>query len=199
MFTSFSQDDICKIIQNLNPNKAHGHDNISIWMLKICGSSIYGPLELIFKEALSAGLFPSNLKKGNIVPIHRKGDKQILKNYRPFSLLPIYGKIFERPIFNELCNVLLENNLILPNQSGIRLGDSCINQLSSITHKIYNSFDPGLEKRSIFLDIFKAWTKPGGNMLLEETCVFWFLVYWKMHKLLLLPCIKALVVAWFLF
>ena len=35
---SFSQDDIAKIIQNLDPNKAHGHDNISICMLKICGS-----------------------------------------------------------------------------------------------------------------------------------------------------------------
>ena len=46
---SFSQDDIAKIIQNLDPNKAHGHDNISIRMLKICGSSIYKPLEMIFK------------------------------------------------------------------------------------------------------------------------------------------------------
>ena len=47
---SFSQDDIAKIIQNLDPNKAHGHDNISIHMLKICGSSIYKPLEMIFKQ-----------------------------------------------------------------------------------------------------------------------------------------------------
>ena len=37
---TFSQDDIGKIIQNLNPNKADGHDNISIRMLKLCGSSI---------------------------------------------------------------------------------------------------------------------------------------------------------------
>ena len=83
---TFSQDDIGKIIQNLNPNKAHGHDNISIRMLKICGSSIYGPLELIFKEALSTGSFPSNWKKRNIVPTHEKGDREILKNYRPVSL-----------------------------------------------------------------------------------------------------------------
>ena len=110
-------------------------------MLKIYGSSIYGPQELIFKEGLSTGLFPSNWKKGNIVPIHKKGDKQILKNYRPVSLLPICGKIFERLIFNELFNFLLENNLILPNQSGFKPGDSCINQLLSITHEIYNSFD----------------------------------------------------------
>ena len=128
-------------------------------MLKICGSSIYGPLELIFKEGLSAGLFPSNWKKGNIVPIHKRGDKQILKNYRPVSLLLICGKIFERLIFNELLNFLLENNLISPNQSGFKPGDSCINQLLSITHKIYNSFDEGLEVKSVFLDISKAFDK----------------------------------------
>ena len=72
---TFSQDGIGKIIQNLNPNKAHGHGNISIRMLKICGSSNYGPLELIYKEALSTALFPSNWKKGKIVPIDKKGDK----------------------------------------------------------------------------------------------------------------------------
>ena len=41
---SFSQDSIAKIIQDLDPNEAHGHDNISICMLKIRGSSIYKPL-----------------------------------------------------------------------------------------------------------------------------------------------------------
>ena len=110
-------------------------------MLKICGSFIYRPLELVSKEALSTGLFPSNWKKGKIVPIHKKDDKQILTNYRPVSLLPICWKIFERLIFNELFNFFLENDLILRNQSGFKPGDSCINQLLSITHEIYNSFD----------------------------------------------------------
>ena len=93
---TFSQDDIGKTIQNLNADKAHGHDNINIRMLNICGSSIYGSLELIFKEVLSTGLFPSNWKKGNIVSIHKKGDKQILKNYRPISVhLVVYGNLKE--------------------------------------------------------------------------------------------------------
>ena len=83
---------IFKIIQNLDPNKVHGHDNISIRMLKICGSSIYKPLEMIFKQCIETGFFPSEWKKANIVPIHKKGDKQTLGNYRPVSLLPICGK-----------------------------------------------------------------------------------------------------------
>ena len=156
---SFSQDDIAKIIQNLDPNKAHGHDNISIRMLKICGSSIYKPLEMIFKQCIETGVFPSEWKKANIVPIHKKGDKQTLENYRPVSLLPICGKILERLMFNEMFNFFIENKLISSNQSGFKPGDSCINQLLSITHEIYESFDVGLEVRSVFLDISKAFDK----------------------------------------
>ena len=58
-FVNFSQDDIAKIIQNLDPNKAHGHDNINIRMLKICGSSIYKPLVIIFNQCIDAGVFLS--------------------------------------------------------------------------------------------------------------------------------------------
>ena len=82
-----------------------------------------------------------------------------MKNYRPVSLLPICGEIFERLIFNELFNFLLENNLILPKQSEFKPGDSCINILLSITHEIYGSFDVGLEVRGVSLDIFKAFNK----------------------------------------
>ena len=81
----------------------------------------------------------------NIVPILKKGDKQVLKNYRPVSLLPICEKIFERLIFNEMFIFQLENNLVLPNQSGFKPGDSCINQLLSITHEIFQSFDEEFE------------------------------------------------------
>ena len=71
---NFSIDDIAKILQNLDPNKAHGHDKISIRMLQLCGNSICKPLELIFKQAMESGSFPSKWKKGNVVPIHKKDD-----------------------------------------------------------------------------------------------------------------------------
>ena len=70
-------------------------------MLKICGKSICRPLELIFNECISNGVFSSEWKKGNVVPIHKKSDRQCLENYRPVSLLPICGKILERLIINE--------------------------------------------------------------------------------------------------
>ena len=128
-------------------------------MLKECGPSIYKPLEIIFNQCLKTGVSPSEWKKGNIVPIHKKGDKQALKNYRPVSLLPICGKILERLMFNEMFEFFIENKLIPSSQSGFKPGDSCINQLLSITHEIYSSFDEGLEVRSVFLDISKAFDK----------------------------------------
>ena len=68
---------------------------ITIPVLKLCGEAICRPLNIIFKMCLNTGKFPSEWKKDNVVPIHNKDDKQNVKNYRPVSLLPIYGKIFE--------------------------------------------------------------------------------------------------------
>ena len=107
----FSQDDILKIIQNLNPNKAHGPDKISIRMIKICGKSLCKPLEMIFKSCIKKGEYPSEWKKANVVPVHKKGDKQLLKNYRPISLLPIFGKNFERKIYSNIFEYLTTKKL----------------------------------------------------------------------------------------
>ena len=89
----------------------------------------------------------------------KKGDKQTLKNYRPVSLFPICGKIYERLIFNEMFRFFIDYKLITMNWSCFKPGNSCINQLLSITHLIYKSFDDRLEARSVFLDISKAFDK----------------------------------------
>ena len=79
MTIDFSNNDILKIIRNLDRNKAHGHDMISIKMVKICDDSICKPLKLILHSCLESGKFSSEWKKANLVPIHKKGEKQILK------------------------------------------------------------------------------------------------------------------------
>ena len=60
---SFSRDDIAKIIQNLHPNKVHRHNNISILLLGICGSSICKPLKMIFKQCIETVFFLLNGKR----------------------------------------------------------------------------------------------------------------------------------------
>ena len=70
----------------------------------------------------------------NIIPVHKKNEKNIVKNYRPISLLPISGKIFEKLIFDNLYEYVFGNNFISDKQSGYRKGDSTVKQLFSITH-----------------------------------------------------------------
>ena len=67
-----SDDDIFAITKNLNPNKSHGWDNISIRMIKLCGKSIVYPLKLIFEASLQGGEFPDYWKKTSIVPVNKK-------------------------------------------------------------------------------------------------------------------------------
>ena len=98
----FAKEDILGIINNLDPNKAHGHAEISIHMLNICGDSICRPLNIIFKICLRTGKFPLEWKK--LILFHFIKNKQAVKNYRPVSLLLISGKIFERLLYNEMLN-----------------------------------------------------------------------------------------------
>ena len=104
----------------------------------------------------------------NVVPVHKKSDKQILKNYRPVSLLPICVNVFEGLIYNSLFEYFIENDLISPNQTGFKPGNSSTNQLISITHEIYQSFDDGFEVRGVFLEIYKAFDKVWHNGLLYK-------------------------------
>ena len=70
--------------------------------------SIYKPLNLIFKSCSETGQFPSDWKKANVAPVFKKGDKQLLKNYCPISLLPILGKIFKGYFIMKCLSFLLE-------------------------------------------------------------------------------------------
>ena len=65
-------------------------------------------------------------------------------------------------------NFFITNHLISTNQSDFKPGDSCINQLLSITHKIYTSFDKGYEVRGVFLDISVAFDKVWHEGLIFE-------------------------------
>ena len=89
-------------------------------MLKRCGDSICKPLELIFKTCLRNCRFPLEWKKANVVPIHKKGDEQTIKNYRPVSFLPICWKIFERLLYDTILDFFSKNNLLSPDQCGFR-------------------------------------------------------------------------------
>ena len=155
-----NEDNILKIIRFLSINKAHGHDDTSIRMIKTCDKSL---LKLLIKKKNWSKLsyYRDIWKRSNIIPAHKKNDKQLVENYLPISLSPIFGNIFEKIIFNKIYQFLLEVRLLNPNQYGFCPSDSCISQLFAMTHEIFEAFDfnPLLEVRSVFLDIWNALNK----------------------------------------
>ena len=74
-------------------------------IIQLCGKSNVEPLKYLFELFLTAGIFPEEWKTGNIIPVYKKESKNGLKNYRPISLLPIFSKIIERLIFNDLFKI----------------------------------------------------------------------------------------------
>ena len=156
-----SSEVIFQLIKNLDPNKVHGYDDVFVKMLKLCAPSICKPLTLLFENCLRSREFPNVWKRSNIVPVHKKGDKQLIKNYRPVSLLRICEKLMEKLMFNSIFNFTDTRNMLSVHQSGFRPGDSCVHQLISIVHEIYSAFDanPSLEVRGVFLDISKAFDR----------------------------------------
>ena len=144
---------LLKLLRNIDSNKAHGHGNISIRMLKICGDIIRKPLELIFKQTFITGTYSFDWRKGNIVPVHNKGNKQNIKNYHLVSLLPNYRYVakFVKGFYSIMRLVFfIENNLTTQKQFQFKPSDSGINQLLSMTIKFTNLLMMDLKLQAFF-------------------------------------------------
>ena len=144
---SFNEKVVLKIINDLNINKAHGHYDRLCRMIKLCSKSVVKPLS-IFKNCIDTGTFPDIWKRSNVILVHKEEDKQIVNNYRPVSLLPIFGKTLEK-LFNSIMDFLEENNWLNSNQSSFSPNNSCEIQHLLIVYEIHSSIDsyPSLEGR----------------------------------------------------
>ena len=68
----FDKSDVRKLIKASDKSKSHGHDEISVEMIKLCADSIAHPLTLVFQDSLVAGIFANDWEKANITLIHKK-------------------------------------------------------------------------------------------------------------------------------
>ena len=91
-----------------------GYDGISTEHLKLINKDISKCLTLIINQSLNSGIFPGKLKIAKVTPIFKKGDKQIITNYRPISVLPVISEIFETLIHEQLSEYFVTNNLFSP-------------------------------------------------------------------------------------
>ena len=115
-----SQLNVLEALQCLTSDKSSGLDRIGPKLLKNCALALYIPIHHLFSLSLPSHTIPSEWKIHSITPIHKSGDKSLVSNYRPISLLCIMSKVLECIIYNHLRTFLLEQNLIYISQFGFR-------------------------------------------------------------------------------
>ena len=77
-------------------------------------------LTSLFNASLESGMIPSEWKAANITPVPKGADRELVKNYRPISVLPIVAKVFEAIVHTQLYSYLESGFLLHPAQSGFQ-------------------------------------------------------------------------------
>ena len=93
---NFSPNRIGNLLCSINPNRAQGPDMIHGRILKNCANALSYPLSFLFSLSYRTGCIPQEWKLAHVVPIHKKGSKSEVENYRPISLTSIIMKTYER-------------------------------------------------------------------------------------------------------
>ena len=156
------------MLNNLKPKPSCGYDGISTKLLKTCRLEICKPFTLIINQMLTTGIFPDDLKVAEVIPLFKKGKKEILDSSRPIFLLPSLSKIFERVIFNQIHAYFTAHNLYYSGQYGFREKHSTQLAALELVDRITRDLDIGNTPINIFIDLSKAFDTLDHNILLSK-------------------------------
>ena len=123
-------------------------------------------LSLIINLSFCTGIFPNNLKTAKVIPIHKKGSKLELTNYRPISLLSNIDRIFEKILHKRVYGFLSMKKVLYEQQFGFRRGYSTAQALLNICQKIYDALDKDKFACGVFIDLQKAFDTANNLFLL---------------------------------
>ena len=108
-----SELEIITIINKIDSKCSKDHDGIDFKLIKLVIYPILKPLLHIFNLILNKSIYPSNMKKSVIIPIHKNNNKSNIENYRPISIIPQFSKIIEKIIKKRIDNFIEKNNIYL--------------------------------------------------------------------------------------
>lgn len=167
-FAPVTEEEILKIIDNLNNNSAPGPDGIKPNFFRMNGGVLSRPLVHLINLTFEKGIFPRSLKEAVICPIFKSGDKCDVNCYRPISLLNTLSKIYEMSIKSRLVSFLDKNNIISSNQHGFRSSINTSDAILKVVSEITSCINSGNKSLVVFLDLRKAFDTVSHTLLLER-------------------------------
>ena len=137
----------------------------------------------LFNLSIKTNTYPALWKVAHVMPVFKKGDKSLPGNYRPVSLISCVGKSFERILFKNVYNHLIENSLVYKYQSGFLPGHSTAHHLIESIHYTCLALENHEINCQIFCDISKAFDRVRHRDLililkLEKYCIRGDLLQW---------------------
>ena len=154
--SSCTEDEISGIINNLNNSNAKDFYGLSNSFLKIHKSALLKNLTYLINQSLFNGVFPDALKLGIITPVYKTGSKTNKTNYRPITVSPVLGKVFEYAILRRLEDHLYTNSILSENQFGYtKRSNTEIAATHTLKH-IYDSMDERQATALTCIDLSKA-------------------------------------------
>ena len=162
----FDPDQISNILKDIDTNKSPGPDGITGTVLKKCSSSLSYPLSILFNISFASGQLPQDWKVANVVPVHKKGDKTDIENYRPISLTSLVMKVMEKIVRDELYSKC--RDLISDKQYGFLPNKSCTTQMINTLDDIAYSLNSQSDVDIIYFDFAKAVDSVCHDKILEK-------------------------------
>ena len=136
--------------------------------MKECEELYITPLTYIINLSISQGHFPDELKLAKVIPIYKSGEKQMIENYRPISVLSFFSKNLEKIVANYVLNFLDQHAILYDHQFGFRRGHSTSHAIISLVEKVSRSLDTGKIVVGVFLDLKKAFDTVDHKILLDK-------------------------------
>ena len=165
-------------IQRLKIKKASG-DLITNIRLRSLPDEAISCLATLFNACFDLSYFPDCWKLGKVVAIAKPGkDSHLPTSYRPITLLPSIGKLFEKTILHRL-QIFEEDEKIFVNQQfGFRAKHSTVHQTIRITETISKRFNQNMSTALVLLDLEKAFDGVWHDALIHKMMLNKYPTHW---------------------